>query len=216
VQRQHVRSGAAPNRLTEVEMPTAVARNSVGKSSLGQIRITMTPIKSVPRPHRRRRCHNPGLQQLPTPHRPIHACAAVPRHRPHRRPRRARSRPHHRSTHPQTDPRLPSPRRQMRKLTRKSAAHVNDVPRHLSTMSRDMKTSPQPVWCFRTSEWGCRHGAVDLLGAKQQRRQCGAGKRRRSGRCGRRSGGRCFGALLAAAAAPGAENADASHGECGC
>jgi len=32
----------------------------------------------------------------------------------------------------------------MRKLTRKSAAHVNDVPRHLSTMSRDMKTSPQP------------------------------------------------------------------------
>jgi len=45
VQRQHVRSGAAPNRLTEVEMPTAVARNSVGKTSLGQIRITMTPNK---------------------------------------------------------------------------------------------------------------------------------------------------------------------------
>jgi hypothetical protein len=43
VQRQHVRSGAAPNRLTEVDVPTAVARNSVGKSSLGQIPITMTP-----------------------------------------------------------------------------------------------------------------------------------------------------------------------------
>ena len=45
-------------------------------------------------------------------------------------------------THPQTDPRphprLPTPRREMRKLTRKQALNANDVSGHLSTMSRDI------------------------------------------------------------------------------
>ena len=39
--------------------------------------------------------------------------------------------------------------------------------------------------------------------------------RRHKRRCGGRSGGRRFGAVVAAAATPGGENADAGNGECG-
>jgi transposase InsO family protein len=43
-----------------------------------------------------------------------------------------------RKTHPGPHPRLPTPRRQMRKLTRKPALNANDVSGHLSTISRDI------------------------------------------------------------------------------
>ena len=70
-------------------------------------------------------------------------------------------------------------------------------------------------WVFVTVISVAAHGGVDLLGAEQQPRQRGVGKRRRSGRGGRRSGGRCSGALVAAAAASDGEKADAGDGECG-
>jgi Integrase core domain len=74
-----------------------------------------------PRPHRRRRRHHPALQQPTAPHRTVQAPHRHQSHRAHRRPRHPRARPQHRNTAPQTrlrpHLRLPTPRRQMRKLS---------------------------------------------------------------------------------------------------
>ena len=99
-------------------------------------------LPGTPRQNRRWRGHHHPLQQPPTSHRANQAPTRHQSHRPHRRPRHPRPRPRHRHTDPQTDPRphprLPTTRRQMRKLTRKQAPDVNDVSGHLSTMSRDI------------------------------------------------------------------------------
>jgi hypothetical protein len=105
------------------------------------------PLPGTYRCHRRRRRHHHPLQQPPAPHRIKQATARHQSHCPHRRPRHPRPRPPHRPTHPQTGPRphprLPTTRRQMRKLTRKQAVGVNHVSGHLSTMSRDTTVCPR-------------------------------------------------------------------------
>jgi transposase InsO family protein len=88
------------------------------------------PLPRPPRPHRQRRSHHAATQQPPTPHR-----TGPPPHRNPRAgpgPRSTRPRPQHRrrtitrtSTRPH--PRLPT-----------TNPNVNDVARHLCTMSRDI------------------------------------------------------------------------------
>ena len=83
-----------------------------------------------------------------------------------RRPRHPRPGPRHRSTHPQTDPRphprLPTTRRQMRKLTRKQALDANNVSGHLPTMSRDITAWSRLVSNQRPSACEAAVNAVDL------------------------------------------------------
>src|SRR6478609_1870288 len=99
----------------------------------------------APRQNRRRRRHHHPLQQPPAPHRVKQATTPHQSHRPGRRPRHPHPGPRHRNTHPQTrlrpHPRLPTTRRQMRKLTRNQPLDANNVSAHLSTMSRDITRS---------------------------------------------------------------------------
>ena len=133
-----------PHRaLRPPHTPSRVQRPA---QSLPQRLPDRAALPRAPRHHRRRRRHHHPPQQPPAPHRLKQATPRHQSHRAHRRPRHPRPAPRHRNAHPQSDPRpdprLPTTRRQMRKLARKQALDVNDVSGHLSTMSRDITSVP--------------------------------------------------------------------------
>ena len=92
------------------------------------------PLPRPPRPHRQLRCDHPAAQQPAAPHRARPAPRRHPRPGPGPRPRRPRAH-HRRRTTPRTttrpQPGLPT-----------TSPTVNDVARHLCTVSRDITLVP--------------------------------------------------------------------------
>ena len=130
----------------DVRPHRAIARRTPGRPTPPDPRPPPTgpyidpPLPRPPRPHRPRRQRHPAPQQPAAPHRPRRRTRRNQGHPPGRRPAHPRHRPRHRRTdprtHPRPHPRLPTPRTPTR--TTKTGLKCNDVPRHLSTVSRDI------------------------------------------------------------------------------
>ena len=116
-----------------------------------------------PRQGRQDRTRHPAPRRTPAPHRPGLRTQRHHRADPRPRPAHHRHQRRHRRDHPRPDPRphprLPTPRPTTRTTQRQPPTRrtqeedptdINEVARHLLTMSRDFTLEPPRVSCFRT------------------------------------------------------------------